>query len=107
MNVRVSQARIDDFFLPERLKLPEAKGHSLAQTSKRTMSAIDKVLNGKKIEVEESVKKASEKDAAKAKAKAIEIYKKSRARKGKKKATKEPKRIVLEEHNLSESDDDD
>ncbi len=133
LNSGASQARIDNYFQLESVRLPE-KGR--LQKSKRVHSAIDKVL-GRRVEEraherhqqregstrrnrkDEAVAKhkvvkpptsKKEEEAARKKAakeKAIEIYKKVGGRKRQARTRlKPPKRIVLEKHNLSESDSD-
>ncbi len=100
-----SQARIDDYFSRDRLQLPKTGG--LAENSKRVRSAIDKVLG--RVDSPEDTKAKSVKTSKQPqdpKAKAIEIYKKSMVKRGKKKKKMQPKRIVLETHNLSESSSD-
>lgn len=139
-DVKISQTRIDNYFLTERVSLP-AKGQ--LQESKRVQNAIEKVL-GRKIDNDNvkktkpktktvakptekkteqepkpstskapqpvqpilNTKELEEKAKMEAKQKAIEIYKKTQEnKKGKKKSKlKQPKRIVLSQHHLSDSD---
>jgi DNA excision repair protein ERCC-5 len=129
---RVTQAKIDRFFLSDRSSLP-SKGH--LQNSKRVQSAVEKVLGRKSLESDDiggkkvtkktspGKKKATPSPAAKpllsrleaeearkmdAKAKAAEMLKmKGPTRQRKKKATRGPKRLVMAKHNLSESDSSD
>lgn len=128
MSVKISQERIDNFFLTSRISLPE-KGHY--QASKRVKEAISKVLG--KSEPESKKRKTAVKEPKKpkesnklkepqvskppvdwkkedelkkleAKKKALQVLKSTAASKKKKKH--QLKRKVLASHNLSESDSD-
>ena len=129
LDARVSQTRIDNYFQSESVRLPEKGGGSgRIQNSKRVRSAIDNLLGrvrpgeetsttSEKKELQpkartvagstKSKKEEEEERKRAAKEKAIEIYKKGGGRKRQRKSkVKPPKRLVLEKHNLSESDSD-
>jgi len=135
MNVKVSQSRIDDFFRPQLTIQGVSKVTTLAQASKRTAAAIDKVLANTKErkpkvtsgstkakkgksnpEDKSSATQHDKRDrdeankankAKEARERAAIIYKKSlQAKKKSSKKAQPPKRIVLDKHNLSESDSD-
>lgn len=137
-DTKATQSKIDKFFSSDRLTLP-SKG--LIQSSKRVQEAVEKVLgketksdvnssegkrgpksNQRKVPKTESQeasrkrpiltpKEAEEKRKAEAKAKAAQVWKKTRsdggvAKSRKGSAKKKPVRKVMSQHNLSESDSD-
>ena len=139
-DTKVTQSKIENFFHSDRLALP-SKGKGLIQNSKRVQEAVERVLgtrqaadvetkektreqksNQRKVPIEGSRDIArsrpmltpaekEEKRKAEAKAKAAQVWKKTRsvatgAKSKKGGAKKRPVRKVMSQHNLSESDSD-